>query len=58
VARILSSHNLPANGARKLFKPSEEAESLLALILKNLGTFGFELFWCDARIWGGHVIFG
>jgi len=44
VAWTLSSHNLPYDRARELFKPSEEAESLLASILKNPGTFGFEFF--------------
>ena len=44
VAWTLSSHNLPYDRARELFKPFEEAESLLASILKNPGTFGFEFF--------------
>jgi len=40
-------HNSPADRARKLLGPSENAKSLLASILKKLGSFGFELFWCD-----------
>jgi len=34
VTRILSSHNLPTDRAKELFKPSKKAESLLASILK------------------------
>jgi len=38
-----SSHAFLTDRARELlnFKPSKEAESLLGLILKNPGTFGF-----------------
>ena len=47
VALNFSSHNLPTDRARELFKPSKEAEGLLRSIFKNPGTFWFELFWCD-----------
>jgi len=35
---------MTTNKARELFQPSKEAESLLTLILKNLGALGFERF--------------
>jgi len=53
-----SGHNFPIDGARELSKPSEEAESLPSAILKNLGTFGFELFWGDVMSGWGQGIFG
>jgi len=52
VARTLSSHNLPIDRARKLFKPSKEAESLLDTIFKNSVSFGFELFLVWRHNWG------
>jgi len=44
VARILYSRNLPTDTARELMEPSKVAENLLVFILKNPGSFGFELF--------------
>jgi len=34
----------------ELSEPSKEAESLLASILKNPGSFGFAIFWRDATV--------
>jgi len=44
VTWTLSSHKLPFDWARKLFKPSKEAEGLLASILKKLGVFWVWIF--------------
>jgi len=46
VAWSLSSHNFPTDRARELFKPSKEAEGLLASI-KKIWTLEFELFLRD-----------
>jgi len=47
VAQSLSSHNLPTDIPRKLFKLSKEAESIPVKILKYLGAYEIELFFCD-----------
>jgi len=48
---------LPTNRARELFKPPIQKESLLATILKNPGTFGFEKDWCDVTtVWGQRIL--
>jgi len=44
VTWTLSSHKLPFDWARKLFKPSKEAEGLLASILKKFGVFWVWIF--------------
>jgi len=50
VAWILSTHNLPTDRARDLFKPSEEAESLLDYILKIQVLLGFNIFGVTSRL--------
>jgi len=45
--RSLCSHSLPTNSAKQMFKPFKKAESLLALILRNLVRLGLNTFWCD-----------
>jgi len=45
---ILFSHNLPTDRTRELIKPSKDAERLLFLVLKKLGSFRFEIF-CGRR---------
>jgi len=44
LAQNLSSHNLPTDRARELLKPSKEAGSRIASILKNLGLLGLNFF--------------
>jgi len=43
----LSSHNLPTDSARELFKPSKEAKHLLGSVLKNRALSCLNIFWCD-----------
>jgi len=58
LALTLSSHNLPPDRARELFKPSKEAKHLLGSVFEKSGTFVFKHFsgWCHN--WGGLEIFG
>ena len=49
MAMTLSSHNLPTDRAREMFKSSRDAESRLVSILKRLESFGFEIFVGDVE---------
>ena len=44
LALTLSSHNLPTNRARELFKPPNEAKHLLGSVFKKSETFVFKHF--------------
>jgi len=44
VAMTLSSHNLPTDRAKELFKPSTYSGSLVVSIKNKLGSFRFEFF--------------
>ena len=51
VARTLSSHNLPSDRARELFKPSKNAGNLVASIKQIRELFGLNSY-------GGDVVSG
>jgi len=54
LAMTSSSHKLPTDRARELFKTPEEAESLRESICFKFGAFGFEHFSVTLRL--GEVV--